>query len=65
MTSRTTAGDKQISEREAAAARAHKCLGVSSVTYLAFPDNRLDSVPLLDIVRRLEGALSPLAPDVI
>jgi LmbE family N-acetylglucosaminyl deacetylase len=65
VTSRTGAGDAGIGEREATAARAHKCLGVSSVSYLAFPDNRLDNVSLLDIVQRLEGAIVPLAPDVI
>lgn len=65
VTSRSGASEAGRIEREAAAARAHKCLGVRSVSYLAFPDNRLDSVPLLEIVQRLEETLAPLAPEVI
>lgn len=65
VTSRRGATVDGITEREAAATRAHKRLGVLSVSYLAFPDNRLDAVPLLDIVQRLEEILAPLAPEVV
>lgn len=65
VTSRTGTSGVGLPEREAAAAQAHKCLGVRSVSYLGFPDNRLDSVPLLEIVQRLEEVLAPLAPEVV
>jgi LmbE family N-acetylglucosaminyl deacetylase len=65
VTSRIGVSQSSHSKREAAAAQAHKCLGVSSVNYLGFPDNRMDSVPLLDIVQRLECVLAPLAPEII
>jgi LmbE family N-acetylglucosaminyl deacetylase len=65
VTSRNGASEAGVTEREAAAARAHKCLGVRSVSYLGFSDNRLDSLPLLDIVQCLEETLAPLEPEVI
>ncbi|MGO0790219.1 PIG-L deacetylase family protein [Herbaspirillum seropedicae] len=57
--------DDVLRQREAAAAQAHQILGVRSTHYLAFPDNRLDSVPLLDIVKKLEDVLALLAPEII
>jgi LmbE family N-acetylglucosaminyl deacetylase len=54
-----------LRERKNAAAVAHRILGIQSAHHLGFPDNRLDSLPLLDIVKALESILEKLAPDVI
>ncbi len=54
-----------IARRDEAADRAHAILGISSVHRLGFPDNRLDSLPLLDIVQSLESVIQPIAPQVI
>ncbi len=40
-------------------------LGISSAHYLEFPDNRMDSIPLLDIVQKLEPIINKIRPSVI
>ena len=51
--------------RRSAADEALAVLGVVSVYYLDFPDNRLDSVPLLDVVKALESLISDISPEII
>jgi LmbE family N-acetylglucosaminyl deacetylase len=40
-------------------------LGAKSVELLGLPDNRLDSMPLLDVIKRVETAIAAVAPDVV
>lgn len=47
------------------AQRANRKLGVRHVTIESFPDNRLDSVPLLDVVKAVERALEAFDPQEI
>ena len=47
------------------AIQANRVLGVEKVRFLEFPDNRLDSVDLIDIVKSLENLLTQVQPDVI
>lgn len=42
-----------------------KILGISNVTVLDFPDNRFDSVDLLDIVKEVEKKIESYSPDII
>lgn len=42
-----------------------KLLDVTDVSHLRLPDNRLDSFPLLDLVKHVEQVLDEYAPDVI
>ena len=56
---------EEINERLSAAQQAAKILGVSSFTNLSFPDNRMDSVALLDIVKEVEVVISEIAPEII
>lgn len=62
--SREVVGE-EINERLSAAQQAAKILGVSSFTNLSFPDNRMDSVALLDIVKEVEVVISKIAPEII
>ncbi|OPX53834.1 PIG-L deacetylase family protein, partial [Oceanospirillum multiglobuliferum] len=55
----------EATERLTAAQQAAKVLGVSSFTNLNFPDNRMDSVSLLDIVQKLEAVINEVQPEVI
>lgn len=55
----------EIAARGAAAAEACRMLGVSSVSFGNFPDNRLDSVPLLQIAKRIEQLLAEHRPDTL
>ena len=40
-------------------------LGVSDVRFLALPDNRFDTIPLLDIVQAIEAISAEIVPDVV
>lgn len=47
------------------ALRANKALGIQAVNFANFPDNKFDSVPLLDIVKCIEKVKRDFKPDVI
>lgn len=51
------AAASRIDRRNAAAEASAAILGVSSLEILGMPDNRLDSVDLLDIVQKVESAI--------
>ena len=40
-------------------------LGASEVVFASFPDNRFDSVPLLEVVKAVEGWIEDFRPDVV
>lgn len=65
VTSRPDATSEELEQRNSAAAKAHEILGIKKAYMLGFPDNRMDSVPLLDIVQKLEGVLDEVKPQVI
>ena len=55
----------ELSELACAAHAANKILGVNTLTLHDFPDNRLDSIDLLEIVKWIEGYIHKIQPDVI
>jgi N-acetylglucosamine malate deacetylase 1 len=59
------ARESELSSLRLAAQKAHKILGVHSVTLHHFPDNRMDSVDLLDIVKVIEGPIARLRPTIV
>lgn len=44
---------------------AQKAIGYESVECYDFPDNRFDTVPLLDLVKKIEGKKLEFNPDII
>lgn len=54
-----------IEERANAARAAASILGARPPRLLGFPDNRLDTVPLLDVVQAVEAEIALLKPRVI
>ncbi|MFA5260469.1 MAG: PIG-L deacetylase family protein [Candidatus Omnitrophota bacterium] len=44
---------------------ANRLLGVSKVYHLGLPDNKLDTIPLLEIVQRLEDIKRQVMPDTV
>jgi N-acetylglucosamine malate deacetylase 1 len=64
-TSRPNAGRGRLAKRRRAAEAAAEVLGVSSVQLLNRPDNRLDSVDLLDVVRHVESVVARHRPSVV
>jgi LmbE family N-acetylglucosaminyl deacetylase len=58
--------DTQAAERRIAAARkANSVLGAGEPGFLGLPDNKLDTLPLLDIVKALEAVIAEINPDTI
>lgn len=56
---------KLIRRRNLATAAAAKLLGIESVKMLNFPDNRMDSVDLLDIVKAIESVIDVVKPECV
>lgn len=65
VTSRPGASENKQAARDTAACRAHEILGIKKSFMLGFPDNRMDSVPLLDIVQKLEQVVNEIQPQVV
>ncbi len=49
----------------AAAGEAASIVGAEKPSFLGLPDNRLDSMPLLDIVQLIEAVVTEVRPDII
>ena len=68
VSSRTGAEPTQcllLEQREAAAQAAASLLGAQQSRFFRLPDNRLDSVPLLDLVRTIESVIAEVRPDIV
>lgn len=48
-----------------AARKAARILGAEVPRFGGFPDNRLDSLPLLDVIKRIEAVVKELGPSVV
>lgn len=55
----------KVKKRHAATEAAGKILGIASTTLLDFPDNRMDSVDLLDVVKAIEKVIATVKPDTV
>ncbi len=51
--------------REEQSRKALDVLGISRVEFLRLPDNRFDTMPLLDIVKRVEDVKGRFLPDIV
>jgi N-acetylglucosamine malate deacetylase 1 len=56
---------RAVRERRNVAEEARSILAISSATYRDWPDNRMDTVALLDVVQSIEVVISELQPQVI
>lgn len=57
--------DAELSELAEAAHKANEILGVSSLTLHSLPDNRLDSIDLLDLVKVVEDHIERIKPNIL
>lgn len=57
--------DKAQKLRNKAAMRANEILGTTSLTMLNFPDNRMDGIDLLDVVKPVEAFIAEHQPNVV
>ena len=55
----------ELADLTRAARKANRLLGVSSLDMRDFPDNRMDSVDLLEIIKAVEGVVMKLEPQVV
>jgi len=62
---REEAHQDDIAELHNHARSANEGLGVTAVTLLSLPDNRFDSLPLLDVVKHIEDAIARFEPEMI
>jgi len=63
--SRENVKNDEINERRICAKQASKILGSQSPQFLNFPDNRMDSIALLDVVKSIELVIQEIGPDVV
>jgi LmbE family N-acetylglucosaminyl deacetylase len=55
----------ELTARRKAAQRACAMLGVKSVSFGDFPDNRMDTIPLLDITQAVEALIAKHQPELV
>lgn len=55
----------ELDARRAGAQKACDILGVKTIFFGDFPDNRMDTIPLIDIVRSIEKFVSKYQPDAV
>jgi LmbE family N-acetylglucosaminyl deacetylase len=60
-----TKAQMQLSDLAECAKKAHEILGSASLEMLALPDNRLDGVDLLDVVKPIETFLNSVRPETV
>lgn len=65
VSSRQNTSSKDTQDRNVAAKKAHRILGIEKSYMLGFPDNRMDSLPILDIVQKLECILEEVQPQLV
>ena len=63
--SRRGSSESDLARRIEASKLAQSILGVSSSQSLELPDNKMDSIPLLEIVQKLESILEEIQPSII
>jgi LmbE family N-acetylglucosaminyl deacetylase len=61
----TVDGSKAVAARNAAGKKACRILGCTSVEFLALPDNRMDGLMLLDVVKEIEARIRTHAPSTL
>jgi len=57
--------DVETEQRKVSSQMACSILGVMSVNSFDFPDNKMDSVPLLDITQAIETVIDKIQPEII
>lgn len=65
VSSRQGADAHELVQRLAAAEKARQVLGIATITFLGLPDNRLDSLPLIEVIQPLEYTIRQINPQTI
>ena len=59
------AREPELAGLKAAASCAASAIGAESPRLLGLPDNRLDSLPLLDVIKPVEAVVEAVAPEIV
>lgn len=65
VSSRNGSNSRDIDIRKKAADKAQKTLGIKESFYFNFPDNKMDTIPLLQVVKKLEDIIDYIKPEII
>ena len=65
VSSRAGTGLADLVSRNEAAENARVILGIKENFYVGLPDNCMDSIPLIDIVQKLEAIVDKLKPNIV
>ena len=57
--------ESELTRLKAAASRAASVIGTEEPQLLGLPDNRLDSMPLLDVIKPIEAVLEAVLPEIV
>jgi LmbE family N-acetylglucosaminyl deacetylase len=64
-TSRDDGSATEVEQLRADARRAAQILGAVNVRFASLPDNRFDSVALLDVIKQIEAVIEEFQPEVV
>lgn len=65
INSRTKVNEKDIEQRLKSSELAQSILGISSSYYLDYPDNSIDTIPILELVKKLEKIIDEIKPSIV
>jgi LmbE family N-acetylglucosaminyl deacetylase len=65
MSSRSKQDKSDIEQRRLAAEKARHILGIQKNFYFELPDNRMDTIPLIDVVQKIETIIQSIKPNII
>lgn len=65
LTEGATARHGYVEQQKECAVRAADTLGVANVVFCDFPDQRLDALPLLEVITPIEKCIGELRPEVV
>lgn len=65
LTDGVTARHRHVEQQQECARRATDVLGVSQVVFVGLPDQRLDSLALLDVITPIEKCIAELEPELV
>jgi LmbE family N-acetylglucosaminyl deacetylase len=57
--------NESVDERRVCAKQANNILKVDNLIFLSYPDNKMDTVPLLDIIKDIENIMIKVCPDIV
>lgn len=56
---------KELQDLSISAQKANEILGVKHISFLEYPDNRMDSLPRLEVIKAIEKIIEKIDPNII